>query len=736
MIGRRDTSYHSAPAGATMPPDRAILDALPQAVILFDGPGAGARVVYANPAALALTGYATLNGRTLGSLADAEAGMAAGRRADGSAFAARVSLTRGGAAVLTEVPGPVPVGEVTPPVVSARMPALGGWELDGATRSIRWTEEAFGAGRRDGGQGLPLEAVLPLFHPEDRAAVRDAAEAALTAGTPFDREFRLSTGDGRVVWVRAVGVPEVSGGRVVRVHGTFQDVTERKLAEEALRATERRYADLVHHIDGIVWEVDARTFRFTFVSPQAERITGFPVSRWLGEEGFWVKHIHPEDRDLALSFCLERTRRGEDHDFDYRMIAADGRVIWLHDVVSVQCEGGEAVTLRGVMVDVTRRRELEERLRETQRMESLGLLAGGLAHDLNNLLTTVLGHAGLAAAALPEASPVRASLAAIEEASVRAAEMCHGLLGYAGRGRVVVGPADLAALAEESVRLIRLSVSPAARLALDLPAGLPAANVDASQMRQVVMNLVMNASDALGGREGEIRVTAAEVRWGRDELDAMVLGRELAEGRYVLLEVADTGCGMDEGTRRRVFDPFFTTKPSGRGLGMAAVLGIVKAHGGAVQVRSAAGEGTAVRLVLPAGGAGSLAPPRPEAPAGHWSGTVLVADDEGSVRHLACLMLESLGFDTVRARDGVEALEVAREGWPTLRLVLLDMTMPRMGGREACAAIRELAPGLPVLVMSGYSESGLPAAPGVGFLKKPFKMAELADALRALLGVE
>jgi C4-dicarboxylate-specific signal transduction histidine kinase/CheY-like chemotaxis protein len=389
------------------------------------------------------------------------------------------------------------------------------------------------------------------------------------------------------------------------------------------------------------------------------------------------------------------------------------------------------------------RRRLEAQVLHAQKLESLGVLAGGIAHDFNNLLTGILGNAELAGHDLPEGSAGGERLAQIRIAAGRASEMTRQMLAYSGKGKFVLAPVNVLAMIRETAKLLDLSISKRCTLEFRFPDASPAVEGDESQLRQVVMNLVMNASEAIGDREGTIRIAVREDRFDARGVERFRIGDPLGEGRYVEIAVEDDGCGMDAETVSRIFDPFFTTKFTGRGLGLAAVQGIVRAHHGGMAVESSPGSGTAFRILLPAlagpAPAGQAeAPPRPDDGSWRSYGAVLVADDEDGVRDLAREILERTGFAVVEARDGREAVERFRE-WPEgFRAVLLDMTMPVMGGDEAMGGIRELRPAVPVILMSGFSrqalEGRLEGEGGFVFLQKPFRVAELKGAVRGALG--
>lgn len=380
---------------------------------------------------------------------------------------------------------------------------------------------------------------------------------------------------------------------------------------------------------------------------------------------------------------------------------------------------------------------MESKLQETQKLESLGVLAGGIAHDFNNLLTGVLGNATLAASEMPEGSPAHAFLAQIEKAASRAADLCRQMLAYSGKGRFDVKALDLNALIRETMSLLGISISKRARLDFDFASSLPAVLADATQLRQIVMNLVINASESLGERDGTVRVAT-----GTEHLDAAALSTANAapdahEGNFVFLEVSDTGSGMEPDVLKRIFDPFFTTKFTGRGLGLAAVLGIVRGHHGALTVTSTLGSGTCFRVMLPASDKIAESDAAPELPE-QWrgSGTVLVVDDEDTVRHVAMRLLGYLGFETVAAADGREAMKLL-PSLGELQFVFLDLTMPHMDGQQTLREMRKLRPDLRVLIMSGFSTEDVATRfqndRFVDFIQKPFNLGQTREKIRRLL---
>jgi signal transduction histidine kinase/CheY-like chemotaxis protein len=382
------------------------------------------------------------------------------------------------------------------------------------------------------------------------------------------------------------------------------------------------------------------------------------------------------------------------------------------------------------------RRELEDQLRQAQKLESIGLLAGGVAHDFNNLLTGILGNASLAIESLDPPEPARTMLQDVIRASERAADLTRQLLAYAGKGRFVIQRLDLSAVVREISDLIRTSIPRRVDVRLELDHDLPPVEADSSQIQQLVMNLVINAGEAVGESAGVVLVRTSLRELDREA--ASRCGDVLRPGKYVQLEVEDTGCGMDESTVQHIFDPFFTTKFTGRGLGLAAVQGIVRAHRGAIKVFSTPGAGTTFRALLPAAApsAAELTRSRQDraAPALAGSGTVLVVDDESLVRRIARSTLERYGYGVVEASNGREGVEALRGSPRDFSLVLLDMMMPVMGGEEAFAKMKEIRPDLPIILSSGYDEQEATrrfAGKGVsGFIQKPYTSERLGRKVR------
>lgn len=581
------------------------------------------------------------------------------------------------------------------------------------------------------------------IHPEDRDPVmRNVNDSIDKGASDYVCEHRMVHKDGSVRWIMARGsLIRDPTGKVIRMLGTDTDITERKRMEEALQASEAKYRALVEQIPVVTYtaELGERNAAL-YVSPQIEAMTGFSPEEWCVTPSRWRRRLHPEDRPDVLASLARCLVQDEPFISEYRLITKDNREIWIRDqgqVVRDACH--RPLCFQGVMIDITSERRLRSGLLESQKFESLGVLAGGIAHDFNNLLMPILGHASLAQKELPTESPVGDRLQQIEEAAMRASDLTQQMLAFAGKGRFVVTQLDLNTVVEEMGHLLSTAISKKAVLNRHLADGLPPIETDETQLRQVIMNLITNASDALGEDSGTITLRTGAVDAGQSSgTDSLPEG--LTAGVHVYLEVSDTGIGMDQDTQTKMFDPFFTTKSVGRGLGLAAVQGIVRGHGGAIEVHSSPGTGTTITAYFRASErrAEDTARSADDLRDG-WrgSGTILIVDDEDSVRSVARSMLESSGYAVLTASDGVEGIETFRAHSAEIVAVLLDMTMPRKGGAEVLPELLRTKPGVPVLLMSGYSEQEATsrfAGEGLaGFIQKPYRLDDLIKKLREIL---
>jgi PAS domain S-box-containing protein len=452
-----------------------------------------------------------------------------------------------------------------------------------------------------------------------------------------------------------------------------------------------------------------------------------------------LERIHPEDRgrmqeeaDLLLNADRER-----EYNWNFRVLRPDGRVRWVaangKAIVTDSSEAGHtAFRLVGTVRDATEEKLSEESLRETQKLESLGLLAGGIAHDFNNLLTGVIGNASLLADEVPPGSRQAEMIQGLTEAAERMCLLSSQMLAYSGRGHFVVELTDLSKQVVQITSLLLASLPKHVQLRSSLANDLPLIDADVSQLQQVIMNLVINAAEAVEAGSGSVEVMTAVELVG-NELKGNVTRQTVLAGEYVVLTVKDNGCGMDEATCARIFDPFFTTKFTGRGLGLSSVLGIVRGHKGLLTVESAPGEGTTFRVFFPI--AQQRLRPQPViAEIASGEGTILVVDDEEIVRRVAQAALPRLGYRILTANNGEEALRIYSQAPDAVDVVLLDLTMPVMGGEETLRRLTKIKPDVVVVVMSGFQERDVMSrfeGTVAGFVQKPFTTGQLGAALRA-----
>jgi PAS domain S-box-containing protein len=522
-----------------------------------------------------------------------------------------------------------------------------------------------------------------------------------------------------------------------------EDVIARKKVEAALRESESRYRSLVEtspesvtvHRDGII----------LYANPSAVRMFGASSSAGLIGKAF-IDLISPDFHAVALKRRKKIKEQGIGGPLaEMRYMRLDGSAFEVEtQSAPILYDGLPATQIISHDISLLKRaaaerKEFERKLQETQKLESLGVLAGGIAHDFNNILTGILGNASLARIDLPEHSSADENLCSIIEGSQRAADLCRQMLAYSGKGSFVVKNLSLNRLVQDTAHLLKISISKGAALHFNLHELLPAIEADATQIRQVIMNLVINASEAIGANGGSINLSTGLAEADREDFvkGELTGSQDELRGTCVFLEVADSGSGMSLETKAKIFDPFFTTKFAGRGLGLAAVLGIVRGHKGALRIESAPGKGTTFRIYFPI--AKGTAEAEAAAPIGGvtWlgRGSVLVVDDEETVRSTASLMLRKLGFDVMLVADGREAVAAFEAEPSRYSLVLMDLTMPHLGGEQAFEQLRRIRPDVGVLLMSGFNEQEalFTGKPLSSFIQKPFRFDELSAAVHGIL---
>ncbi len=529
------------------------------------------------------------------------------------------------------------------------------------------------------------------------------------------------------------------------------EMTLRDRAEKARAETESELVDTLNSLPVHVWSATVSEdgeYESRRMSTVLSQISGRPSEFFAGgRPEDWLEIVHPEDKE-RLAEIVSDVIGGqiEEIDFEYRLVRTDGAIRHMSDSVRAT-HTEQRRRLDGVSRDVTEVKKSEEerllleaRFQRAQRLESLGVLAGGIAHDFNNLLVAMLGHARLAETDLPPESPVHQNLKSVVKAARQAGELCGQMLAYAGKVPIVTALVELEEIVEEMGELLRASIPASTFIRYSFDKEVPPLQGDASQIRQVTLNLITNASEAIGEGGGEISLAVQSLKCTSEDLSEMEFSEGLMPGQYAALTVTDTGSGMDDATRKKIFEPFYTTKFTGRGLGMAAVVGIVRAHGGAIRIETEVGQGSSISVFFPAASEqGSRTDVRPESePSPLWKGMgkVLLVEDEDSARELARIVLERAGLEVVEAADGLEAMAIFRTDPELFSCVLLDLTMPNMDGVETYSRLRAIRPDLRVILCSGYPEHAAMARFAdlglAGFLKKPYEPEELLKCLQSL----
>ena len=577
---------------------------------------------------------------------------------------------------------------------------------------------------------------LEAIHPEDRERVQQAALARHAEGI-YDEEFRIVRPDGTMRWVRDRAFPvRDSAGLADQVVGVARDVTVHKEAEaEKLHRSETHFRLLIEHASDLITVLNLKGL-IRFQSPSLERVLGYVPAKLLGRSVF--EFLHPEDLQQArTSFeralsepsatvsleCRFRHQNGR-----WRMLQSTGRAL--------PAAGGEDLMVLNSR-DVTEQKQLEAQLRQSQKMEAVGQLAGGVAHDFNNLLSVIIGHSGLLEMSLPRDQQVWESVTEIGRAAERAAALTRQLLAFSRQQVLEFQVLDLNAIVAAAEKMLRRLIGEDVQLTTSLQPDLGRVRADPGQIDQVLLNLAVNARDAMP-KGGTLSFGTRNI-----ELDPTYGSAhpELPPGRYVLMAITDTGCGMTPQTQARIFELFFTTKGFGQGtgLGLSVVHGIVEQCGGYVEVYSVPERGTTFKIYLPVSeepASKTSEGVHAKSPQGHGE-TVLLVEDETPVRNVTLLLLESLGYRVLEAASAEEALCLVETGQKKFELLMTDVIMPGRSGLELAEALRSRDPGLKVLFQSGYTGEAMLrhgiVKPEMAFLKKPFALDTLAKKVREVL---
>ena len=558
-------------------------------------------------------------------------------------------------------------------------------------------------------------------------------------------QFALLGLNGRRLWLDTHAVPFRNDvGEIVSVLGITRDVTQNRKDEEERLENLLFIESLMKYSPMGIRVFDGESGKCVLLNQATVDIAGGDIEVMQGQSF----RALPSWRASGLLEAAESVLAdGAARLIDADMCTSFGKNVVVTYMVSrlVIKEKPHLLVIGRDITDENRladeNRKIEAQMRHVQKLESLGVLAGGIAHDFNNILLAILGNAELAVLRLPAGSPAQNNLQQIEKAARRAADLAQQMLAYSGKGQFVVEPLDANALITEMHHILGVSISKKVEMHLNLAGDLPLFEGDATQIRQIIMNLVINASEAIGEDTGTIEITTGSVECARDYLAGIWLYDSLEAGTYVYLEIADTGCGMDQQTLAKLFDPFFTTKFTGRGLGMAAVLGIVRGHHGAIVVNSEPGNGTRFKLLLPARCNLSAAKPQePVTESGRLSkgsGTILLVDDEQIILDLGRDMLEDLGYDVLTAENGAVALDVFKSHRNEVVCIILDLTMPQLDGEQTFRELRRIDPQVRVIMSSGFNEQEVTRKFGgqglAGFIKKPYKFVDLSQKLHQVI---
>ncbi|HXK04170.1 MAG TPA: PAS domain-containing protein [Verrucomicrobiae bacterium] len=617
-----------------------------------------------------------------------------------------------------------------------RLAKVGSFELELARGRFTWSEELLRIyGRSEAPIGLA--GVLKYIHPKDVEKFSQAFGTARSNGAPVELEHRIVRPDGETRFVRSVfeAIRNDSGG-LVRIVGATQDVTDQVQIREHLQESEQRLksAQRLTHVGSWHWNLGVN---HVVCSEECKRIFGRPDDYAPSLEGL-LEIIAPPDRARVAGEIQRGIAEKNGCSTEFKIVRPDGdlRTVTFTSQVMLDEEGSPR-HIFGACQDVTEDRRAQEEAVASQKLETVGTLANGIAHDFNNLLGGVLTQAELALAELAAGLPPENELNTICSVARSGSEIVRQLMIYTGKERHVPGLADVSRTVDEMAELLKFSISKRAALHTGLSPDLPAVRASGAQIRQIVMNLVMNASEAIGDRDGEIRLTTRRIAV-RHERPGWI-PQELAAGEYVQLEVADNGRGMSPETQARVYDPFFTTKPLGHGLGLAVVSGIVRGLGGAIQLVSEPEKGTTFHVFLPVAEGRASTESGPDSHAASTgqtrAATALIVEDENTLLTASAKMLRRSGFSVLEAADGTEAVAVIRGDSP-IDVLLLDVTLPGTPSRDVLAEARRLRPAMRVIVTSAYGPEVAAASLHTEverFIRKPYSLHDLVGLIRQTL---
>lgn len=593
-----------------------------------------------------------------------------------------------------------------------------------------------------------IDTWLKLTHPDDKDRVEQEMNSHLRGEAHFlEVEQRLKSRSGKWKWVLAKGriIERDDYGAPLLMAGTMIDIDAVKRLNQQVASSETLYTTVFENT-GTATLVTEEDTSISSGNQRAAELLGIPADELDGRHN-WTEFV-PEDCIEMMLDYHRRRRIGDDsvpQHYESRFIRPDGNTLDVLVSVAMIPDSSKSVVS---LLDITdlkkseqKRLEMEREVRYAQRLESLGVMAAGIAHDFNNLLMVIMGNADLIRKSSPKATSTYKYADHIVQASGKAADICKQMLAYSGDQNLVVEDIDLNLEIKKISRMLEMSVAKNAVLQYRLAEGIPSVAVDIMQIRQVILNLVINASEAVEAQSGYVTLSTGAMDCGVEDLKSLYIDDKLHPGRYVYIKVQDTGVGMDDNTLRHIFDPFFTTKFPGRGLGMSTVLGVVRGHLGTVKIESEKDKGSSVMILLPTSARKSAPADAAAAPASDKSpepgkrpeGKVLLVDDEDGILEVASAMLRSLGMDVLTAEDGREAIVVHGAHRDEIACIVMDLSMPHIGGDEATRRIREIDPDVPIIISSGYSadriEDIFKDIPINGFVNKPYERKALGAAI-------
>jgi two-component system cell cycle sensor histidine kinase/response regulator CckA len=569
----------------------------------------------------------------------------------------------------------------------------------------------------------------------------DYIHRALNEGQMQRLEYQLLI-DGREMWFEGSVSPMTKDSVIWIAH----NITARKQAvEEEIRLNaqieshRQRLNNIIANVPGIVWESpDGPNAPINFVSDYVETMLGYSVEEWLSTPDFWLSITHPDDQENIMREAIAAFTSGKSSRLEFRLLAKDGHVVWVESQSAIiSNEDGQPVGTRGVTIDITERKMLEEQLRQSQKLEAIGMLAGGVAHDFNNLLTAIIGYSELTLSQLRREDPLHQNISEVKKAADRAAGLTRQLLAFSRKQVMQPKILNLNLIVSELEKMLHRVIGEDIELRTMLEPEIGSVKADPGQIEQVIMNLAVNARDAMP-QGGKLTIETQHIYLNEEYARQHIA---INPGSYIMLAVSDTGIGMDEQTQARIFEPFFTTKGAGKGtgLGLSTVYGIINQSGGNIRVYSEVGQGTTFKVYLPRVDENAqerkLAVEAEDSIYG--TETILIAEDEEIVRKLAVQVLESYGYYVLEAANGGGALLICERYQEPIHLLLTDVVMPEMSGRLLAERLNKLRPEMKILYMSGYTSNAIVHQgvldDGTNFIQKPFTPKALADKVREVL---